>query len=141
MLTGPQLATAITAVLAGAIALGWILHWIWMRLSRAATSDSARIGELHKRMEAADRARSTAEKAKADAERDLADKTAEMEARMTEMQARLDGAVEGREAELERELREARIDAETSMSGLRNARERIMELEREIEALRSGESA
>ena len=37
MLTGAQLATAITAVLVGAIMLGWILHWIWARLAEAGT--------------------------------------------------------------------------------------------------------
>jgi len=61
-----------------------------------------------------------------------------MDNRMAAMQSRLDGAVEGREAELARELREAKADAQASMEGLRNARTRIMELEAEVNAQKSG---
>ncbi len=51
MLTGAQLATAITAVLVGAILLGWILHWIWVRLAGAG-SDAARLAEAVDRLHA-----------------------------------------------------------------------------------------
>lgn len=133
MLSEAQLAAAITAVLVGAIALGWILHWVWVRLSDAAVTDTARITEMVNRLHEADRARETAEDARELAENLLASREAEMENRLAAMQARLDGAVEGREAELAKALREAEADAEASMSGLRNARRRIMELEAEIE--------
>ena len=138
MLTGGQLATAITAVLVGAIAFGWVLHWIWIRLSDAAMTDTARITEMINRLHEADRAREAAEDARELAENLLASREAEMENRLAAMQARLDGAVEGREAELAVALREARADAEASMSGLGNARRRIMELESEIQDLRRG---
>ena len=59
-----------------------------------------------------------------------------MDNRMVAMQSRMDGAVEGREAELLREMREAKADADAAMTGLRNARARIMELEAEVEELR-----
>jgi DNA repair exonuclease SbcCD ATPase subunit len=136
MLSGTQLATAITAVLIAAVALGWTLHWLWVRLSNAAISDTARITEMINRLHEADRAREAAVDAKELAENLLASREAEMENRMAAMQARLDGAVEGREAELARELRETKAESEASMSGLRNARERIMDLEREVEELR-----
>ena len=136
MLTGGQLAIAISAILFAAIILGWILHWLWMRLSNAAISDTARITEMINRLHEADRARETAEDAKELAENLLASREAEMENRMAAMQSRLDGAVEGREAELAISLREAQADAEASMTGLRNARERIMELEDELKQVR-----
>lgn len=136
MLSGGQLAIAISAVLAGAVAIGWSLHWLWIRLSNAATTDTARLTEMINRLHEADRAREAAEDARELAENLLAAREAEMENRMAAMQARLDGAVLGREAELAQALREAQADAEASMSGLRNARHRIMELEAEIEELR-----
>ena len=137
MLSGAQLATAISAVLVTAVVLGWILHWIWVRLSNAATSDKDRLAEMSNRLHDANRARDDAEEARALAESLLATREAETEQQLAEMQVRLDGAVEGREAELIAELREARTDSETSMAGLRAARTRIMELEAEIEQLRN----
>lgn len=137
MLTGAQLATAITAVLLAAVGIGWFMHWLWMRLSNAAITDTARITEMINKMHESDRARESAEEAKELAENLLASREAEMTNRMTAMQSRLDGAIEGREAELSRELREARADAQASMEGLRNARTRIMELEAEVESLKS----
>lgn len=136
MLTGAQLTIAIAAVLVAAIVLGWFLHWLWTRLSNAAISDTARITEMVNRLHEADRAREVAEDAKELAENLLASREAEMENRMAAMQARLDGAIEGREAQLATQLREAQADAEASMAGLRNARARIMELEAEVERLR-----
>jgi hypothetical protein len=135
MLTGAQLATAIAAVLVAAIVLGWMLHWIWARLASAG-SDTARLAEMVDRLHDADRAREAAEDARRLAETLLAAREAEMEARLAEMQARLDGVVGDRDGEMGRAVREARADAEASMSGLRNARRRIADLEAEIEALR-----
>jgi DNA repair exonuclease SbcCD ATPase subunit len=135
MLTGAQLATAISAILIASVAIGWILHWLWVRLSNAAITDTARITEMINRLHEADRAREAAEDARELAENLLASREAEMENRMAAMQARLDGAIEGREADLARELREAKADAEASMDGLRSARARIMELEGEVERL------
>lgn len=135
MLTGTQLATAITAVLIGAVVLGWFLHWIWMRLSNAAITDTARITEMVNKLHESDRAREAANDARELAENLLASREAEMGNRMTVMQTRLDGALEGREADLVRQLREAQADSEASMSGLRTARARVMDLEVEIEAL------
>lgn len=137
MLSGAQLATAISAVLVTAVVLGWILHWIWVRLSNAATSDKDRLADMSNRLHDANRAREEAEEARELAENLLASREAETEQQLAEMQARMDGAVEGREAELIAELREARTDSETSMAGLRAARTRIMELEAEIEQLRT----
>lgn len=136
MLSGGQLGVAISAVLALAVATGWVLHWVWLRLSNAAVTDTERMTEMVNRMHEADHAREIAEEAQAIAETMLAAREAEMEVRLAEMQARLDGAIQGREAELAQALREAQADAEASMAGLRNARRRIMELEAEVEELR-----
>jgi hypothetical protein len=135
MLTGAQLATAITAVLVAAIALGWVLHWIWARLASAGT-DTARLAEMVERLHDADRARDAAEDARRLAETLLAAREAEMEARLAELQERLDGMVHDRDAELGRVVREARADADAAMSGLRSARRRITELEAELDAHR-----
>ena len=136
MLTGAQLTIVIAAVLFAAVVLGWVLHWLWTRLSSAAISDTARFTEMVDRLHEADRAREIAEDAKELAENLLASREAEMENRMAAMQSRLDGALEGREARLSTQLREAQADAEASMAGLRNARARIMKLEEEVERLR-----
>lgn len=136
MLSGAQLATAISGILVLAVAVGWLLHWIWVRLSHAALTDTARITEMINRLHEADRAREAAEEAKELAENLLASREAEMENRMAAMQSRMEGAVDGREAELLREMREAKADSEAAMGGLRNARARIMELEAEIEDMR-----
>ena len=141
MLTSVQLTIAIAAVLIAAIILGWFLHWLWSRLSHAAITDTARITEMINRLHEADRAREQAEDAKELAENLLASREAEMENRMAAMQSRLDGALEGREAQLTSALKEAQADSEASMAGLRGARERIMELEAEVEALREKSGA
>lgn len=136
MLTGSQLTLAIAGVLFGAVVVGWILHWLWLRLSGADVTDSARLAAMVTRLHDAERARDLAIEEKDVAEALLADRETEMAASMDEMKARLDGEVAGREAALEAELREAKLDAETAMSGLRNARARIEELEAELEETR-----
>jgi chromosome segregation ATPase len=135
MLTGAQLATAISAVLVAAITLGWILHWIWTRLASAG-GDAARLAEMVDRLHEAERAREAAEDARRLAETLLAAREAEMERSLAEMRARLDGMVDDRDAKTGRIVREARADAEACKSGLRGARRRIAELEAEIEAMR-----
>ena len=66
----------------------------------------------------------------------LARREAETAERLAVMQARLDGAIEGREAELTRELAAVRLELETMRDGLSNARRRNIELEAEIETLK-----
>lgn len=141
MLTGAQLSIAIAAVLVAAIALGWFLRWLWSRLSPGAMSDTARLNDMIARLHEADRNRAAAEEAKELAENLLASREAEMENRLRAMQARLDGVLDGREAELSSALGEARAEAEATMSGLRNARARIEDLEAELAALRQGQAA
>ena len=46
MLTGSELSTAITAVLIGAVCVGFLLHWLWSHMNRLHTSDGARLGEM-----------------------------------------------------------------------------------------------
>lgn len=135
MLTGAQLATAITAVLVVAIAIGWVLHWIWSRLASTG-SDTARLAEVVNRLHEADRAREAAEQARELAENLLSAREAEMEERIAELQARLDALADTRDTQLSAALHEARADAEAPMSGLRQARRRIADLEAELERLR-----
>ncbi len=137
MLTGSELTTAIAVVLIGAVCVGFLLHWLWSHLGRSRTSASARLDEMAERLHEADMAREAAEVARSQAEALLARREAETAERLAVMQTRLDGAIEGREAELTRELAEVRLELETMRGGLRNARRRIIELETEIEALRA----
>ncbi len=132
MLTSTQLATAISAILASAVLLGWILHWLWTRAHRRARGDQSEVAEMAERLYSSDDARARAVEAREQAENLLASRESEMQARYDAMQHRLDGAIEGREAELVSELREARAEADASMSGLGNARRRIGELEAEL---------
>ena len=92
---------------------------------------------MAERLHEADMAREAAEVARSQAEVLLARREAETAERLAVMQTRLDGAIEGREAELTRELAAVRLDLETMRDGLGNARRRMIELEAEIEALRA----
>jgi F0F1-type ATP synthase membrane subunit b/b' len=132
MLTGSELTTAIAAVLIGAVCVGFLLHWLWSHLNRSRTSDSARLDEMAERLHEADMAREAAEVARSQAEALLARREAETAERLAVMQTRLGGAIEGREAELTRELASVRLDLETMRDGLGNARRRLIELEAEI---------
>ena len=125
MLTGSELSTAITAILIAAVAAGFMLRWLWSYLNRSRTSDSARLEEMAERLHEADMARETAELARSEAE-----------ALLAAMQTRLDGAIEGREAELTRKLATAELDLETMRDGLGHARRRQVAIEAEIEELR-----
>ncbi len=137
MLTGTELRTAIAAILIGAVCAGFLLHWLWSHLNRFRTSDHARLDEMAGRLHEADMAREAAEVARHQAEALLARREAEIAERLAVMQTRLDGAVEGREAELTRELAAVSLELETMRGGLSNARRRMSELEAEIEALRA----
>jgi len=136
MLTGSELTTAIAAILIGAVCVGFLLHWLWSHLNRSRNSDSARLDEMAERLHEADMAREAAEVARSQAEALLARREAETAERLAVMQARLGGAIEGREAELTRELASVRLDLETMRDGLGNARRRLIELEAEIEEVR-----
>ena len=135
MITGTQLTLAIAAVLLFAVLVGWVLHWIWVRMGMAASDAGAQLQELVDRLHAADQARETAEEARIRAESRLAARGAEMDTTLEVMQSRLDGAIEGREAELGQQLREARAELEALADGLHNARIRIAELEAEARGL------
>ena len=137
MLTGSELTTAIAAVLIGAVCVGFLLHWLWSHLNRSRTSDRARLDEMAERLHEADMAREAAEVARGQAETLLARREAETAERLAVMQTRLDGAIEGRQAELTRELAAVKLELETMRGGLGNARRRMTELEAEIEALRA----
>ena len=137
MLDSAELTFAIAGVLLLAFWLGWLVHWIWSRLVARALSDTERLSELATRADEAERAREQAVAAREMAEKLLAEREAEMKAEMEKMQTRLDGAIEGREAALTEELREVRADAAVSMEGLRSARAQVLELEAEIEELRT----
>lgn len=116
MLTGSELAIAIAAVLMGAVGLGAVLHRLWMRFAARRPGDGDRIAEMSERMHRLETGREAAARALAEAE---------------ERHAR-------REAELGREIAELRSDLDTLHGGLIHARQRIIELEAELERLSGG---
>ena len=136
MFTGSEISTAIAAVLIGAVCIGFLLHAIWSHLTRSRTSDSAQLHEMATRLHETDLAREAAEEAHEKAETLRARRETEAGKRLAVMQARLDGAIEGREAELTTELAATRLELETMRDGLSNARRRNFELEADIEALK-----
>ena len=136
MLSGSELSIAITAVLIGAVCVGFLLHWAWLHLTGPRAGDSARLEEMAERLHNAETAHEASEEGRLQAERLLARREAETTEQLAAMQARLDGAVAGREADLARELTEVRLELETMHDGLVNARRRTAELETQIEVLR-----
>jgi len=137
MLDRSELAASIMAVLLGAIVLGWVLHWLWHRLSGAYRAEVSRISELAGRLQEAEAAETEAHEAAAEIESRLALREAETEAEIAELQERLDSVVAARDAELASQLREARAELQATMDGLGFARTRIAELEAEIEELKT----
>ena len=117
MLTGGELSVAIAAILFAAIGLGAALHWLWLRLGHVRPRHRALVTELIEDLHNTEEKREAAEAALHD----------------------LEGRLERREAELGQELAEARADLDAMHGGLIHARQRLMELEKEIERLRRGE--
>ena len=115
MLSGAQLSIAIAAVLAGAVGLGFFLHWLWVRLSAASARDPDELPGLTEAMRAAEMAGDAAEMAREEAE-----------ARHAE-----------RERALSSELAAVQADLETMRGELDHARRRIAELEAELAEWRS----
>lgn len=138
MLDRSQLEIAIGASLAGAVLVGWLLHALWRRLSRAPSSDPARLRVLAGRLHDAEASLERTEAALREAE-EARDAAIAAETRaLEEQEARMSAAAQAVQAELEAELRELRIDRETAMDGLRNARARIAELEAKLQASGQG---
>jgi len=137
MLSGSELEIAIAMMLTGAVCLGFVLHWLWLALG-GKKSDAQQLDEMAERLHEADLAREAAEESQREAEAVLARRELETAEQLAVMQVRLDGAVEGREAELARELAEAKLELETMRDGLANARRRILDLEAELETGQGG---
>ena len=136
MITGEQLSIAISAVLLIAVAVGWLLHWLWVKLSKAPGSPSKGMTDIADRMHEADQARERAEEALAKAQGQFSEREAELSAELETMRNDFSASNSAREQELAAALSEAKVDSETYKDGLRNARERIAELEAEVEELR-----
>jgi hypothetical protein len=111
MLSGSELTTAIAAVLFGAVATGFLLHWLWVHLNRPTSSDSIRLNKMAVRLHEAELARVEAEEAK----------------------ERVEGLWARQEADIA-ELAAVRLELETMSDGLGHARQRIFDLEAEIES-------
>lgn len=135
MFDGSALEIAIAMVLAGAVCLGFLLHWLWLALGGTRT-DAAEIDRMAERLHEADLAREAAEAAQQDAAAALAQCEANAAEQLAVMQARLDGETEGREAGLERQISEARSELDAIRGELSAAHLRSRELEAEIEMLR-----
>ena len=136
MFTGSELSTAIAAVLIGAVCVGYLLHVFWSHLNRSRTSNNGQLNEMATRLHEADMSREAVEEALEKSKAQRVRRETEIGERLAVMQVRLDGAIEGREADLTTELAATRLDLETMREGLSNARRRNFELEAEIEALK-----
>lgn len=79
---------SIAAVLLIAVAVGWISHWLWSRLSRSGSADVDRIDDMATRLYAA-------EVAAAESENALAGARGELERQLAEREAELAAAMEG----------------------------------------------
>lgn len=132
MIAGIDLAIVIAAALAGSAAIGWILHWLWVVLTRAPRTETAQIADLTERLYAAETARDEAARARAEAENRMAAREAELLQEMRDLSAGMEQRLERREAEMARALREAESEARTAWEGLASARQRIGELERAL---------
>ena len=138
MFDGSQLEIAIAMVLAGAVCVGFLLHWLWLALGGTKTDEAER-EEMALRLHEADLAREAAESAQQEAVAALARCEADSAEQIAALQARLDGEAEGRETELNDALAEAQSEVETLRDKLANARRKNRELEAEVETLRGAE--
>lgn len=129
MLDRNELEIAIGITLVAAIVLGWVLHALWRRLSPAPSSHAGRMAVMARRLHEAEAARDAAIEARSALEAALEERSADHQRALAELESRLTAAAAEREAELARELREAIVDRDTAMEGLRQARIRIAELE------------
>jgi hypothetical protein len=136
MLTGSELEIAIAAALFGAVCLGFVLYWLWSALRGGARAELERLDEMAGRLHEAELAREGIEVAWREAEADIARREAGATEQVAAMQTRLAVEIEGREAELARQLSEALLELETMRDGLGNARRRIIDLEAELEESR-----
>ncbi|MBB5514623.1 uncharacterized protein involved in exopolysaccharide biosynthesis [Rubricella aquisinus] len=110
-MTRDELTVLMTLGLLGAMLLGWILHWVWSSFARARDDSIDTIETMTERAALAEA------------------KQAEAEAALAQTEARLTNV-----------LREKEIDLETTMEGLRNARQQISDWQAAYEDLKSGRS-
>ncbi|MEM1384825.1 MAG: hypothetical protein AAF713_16410 [Pseudomonadota bacterium] len=139
MLDRADLALVVAAALLAAVAAGWVLHWVWTRIAARPIDDRSELAEMVTRLHRAEQETYAAQAAKATAEEHAVARAEQAEVAMAAMQARLDGALEGREAELTRALREQQVEAEATMEALGDARRRIAVLEAGLAARDSEE--
>lgn len=139
-MTRELLADWIALGIAGSVAVGWILHWLWCVLSRATGPERQTIRQLSADLDRAEEARDAAEAARVAAETALAEAEAAHRVVLAETEAGLRRDLDTREAHLREALRKAEADAEIAMDGLGAARRRVMDLEAELAARRDGEA-
>lgn len=113
ILTRDALTALIAATLLAAFLLGWVAHWIWAGMARAASPREDRANELVAELLIVEEARDRAE------------------AEKRELEAALRGEAAETENLLQTKLREREAELEATMAGLQNARA-------EIEALKAG---
>lgn len=110
-MTRDELTVMMTLGLLGAMVLGWILHWVWSSFARARDDSIDTIETMTERAALAE------------------SKQAEAEAALTTTQEQLGQTI-----------REKDIDLETTMDGLRNARQQIAEWQAAYETLKQERS-
>ena len=109
-----DLTIAIGGALFVAFLFGWIGHWLWAAVTRAASPRADRANEMVAELMHVEEARDRAE------------------AEKKELEAALRGEAAEATGLLQTKLREREAELEATMTGLRNARE-------ELEALKRGE--
>ena len=114
-----ELEIAIGITLTAAIVVGWLLHALGNRLSPTPQSQAGRMAVMARRLHEAEEARDAAIAARSELETTLETRMAEHQRSLADLDAQLTAAAARREAELQRELREAQADRDASMDGLR----------------------
>lgn len=132
-MNGAELSTAIAGGLFAAVMVGWVLHWIWCLVARAASSERGRIRHLVQQLDAAEAAREAAEAALAAGREALAGRIAVLEAALADQAAAHEAEIGARAREQDRLVAEATREAEAAWEGLALARRRIADLERRLE--------
>lgn len=127
-----DLSHLIAAVLLGAVAVGWLLHWVWCLLARATSSEQERIASLIVQLDAAEQGREALAAELAHTQTVHLEQLAVLERSITDINAEHAAEVAAQVSDAAREAEVARRDAADAWEALAEARRRVGELEREL---------
>lgn len=133
-----ELSHLIAAVLFAALAVGWILHWVWCLLARATSSERERIAALVDQLDAAEQGREALAAELAHTKAAHLEQLGALEHSITTMTAEHAAEAETQVQTAAREAQAARQEATDAWGALAEARQRIGELERALDEARNG---